>query len=75
MNLESGYPYWTVKNGLLGVYPALKADERCEVAILGGGITGALIADHLSSAGIDVIVLDKRECGWGSTSASTALLQ
>ncbi len=75
MDLESGYPYWTVKNGLLGVYPALKADERCEVAILGGGITGALIADHLSSAGIDVIVLDKRECGWGSTSASTALLQ
>ncbi len=75
MDLESGYPYWTIKNGLLGVYPALKEDETCEVAILGGGITGALIADHLSSAGIDVVVLDKRECGWGSTSASTALLQ
>lgn len=75
MDLESGYPYWTVKNGLLAVYPPLKEAERCEVAILGGGITGALIADHLSSAGIDVMVLDKRECGWGSTSASTALLQ
>src|SRR5688500_7764944 len=75
MDLESGLPYWKIKSGLLGVYPALAADETCEVAILGAGITGALIADHLSSAGIDVLVLDKRETGWGSTCASTALLQ
>jgi glycine/D-amino acid oxidase-like deaminating enzyme len=56
-------------------YPALAQDLRCEVVVLGGGITGALIAYHLVEAGVDTVVLDKRDIGWGSTSASTALLQ
>lgn len=75
MDLKSGHPFWPVKNGLLGVYPSLKSDLTCEVVILGGGITGALVADHLVAEGLDVVVLDKRDIAGGSTSASTALLQ
>jgi glycine/D-amino acid oxidase-like deaminating enzyme len=45
------------------------------VAILGGGITGALLAERLAAAGTDVLLLDKRDIGQGSTCASTALLQ
>jgi glycine/D-amino acid oxidase-like deaminating enzyme len=75
MDLISPQPFWPLKNGLLGVYPSLKSDVRCEVAVVGAGITGALVADGLVRAGIDVIVLDKRDAGSGSTSASTALLQ
>ncbi len=75
MDLKSNYPFWLVKNGLLHSYPTLESDLTCEVVVIGGGITGALVAYHLVEAGIDTVVVDKRDIGWGSTSASTALLQ
>jgi len=75
MDLKSGYPFWAVKNGLLKAFPRLAASVQCDVLIVGAGITGALIGDHLARAGISVCVIDRREAGWGSTSASTALLQ
>lgn len=75
MDLKSGYTFWTVKNGLPTSFAPLRNDLQCDVAIIGAGITGALIANALSERGLDVIVIDKRDVGWGSTSASTALLQ
>ena len=75
MDLKSGYPYWIVKNGLLGNYPTLRENIDCDVLVIGAGITGALIGWHLRHDGLDVCVLDRREAGWGSTAASTALLQ
>ena len=75
MDLKSGYPYWAIKNGLMHAFPALQEDLRCEVVVIGAGITGALIADELANHGHDVVVLDQRDAAWGSTSASTALLQ
>ena len=75
MDLKSGYPYWAVKNGLLAAFPALAQDRRCDVAIVGAGITGALIANELTAHGHHVVVLDQRDVGWGSSSASTALIQ
>lgn len=74
MDLRSGSPYWLVKNGLIAAYPALSRNEVCEVAVIGAGITGAMTAYLLARAGVDVLVLDKREAGWGSTAASTGLL-
>ncbi|GAB4032517.1 NAD(P)/FAD-dependent oxidoreductase [Spirosoma gilvum] len=75
MDLLSGQPYWFYKNGVLNAYPALLRDEKEEVVIMGGGITGALMAWYLTEAGFPVIVLEKRHIGMGSTSGSTALLQ
>ena len=75
MDLKSGYPYWAVKNGLMYAFPQLDADLSCDVAVVGAGITGALIADELAGHGHDVVVLDQRDVCWGSTAASTALLQ
>lgn len=75
MDLKSGYPWWAVKNGLMHAFPTLQSDLRCDVAVLGGGITGALIADELSKHGHQVAVVEQRDIGWGSTAASTALLQ
>ncbi|MGB1951296.1 MAG: NAD(P)/FAD-dependent oxidoreductase [Marinobacter sp.] len=75
MDLKSGYPFWAVKNGLMYAFPQLATDVSCDVAVIGAGITGALIADELTAHGHDVIVLDQRDVCWGSTSASTALLQ
>ena len=75
MDLKSGYPYWAVKNGLMHAFPRLASDQACDVAVVGGGITGALIADELHRHGHDVVLVEQRDVGWGSTSASTALLQ
>src|ERR1700679_4202837 len=75
MNLTSDLPFWTVRNGLICVYPALDADIRCEALVVGGGISGALLAHELVERGVDCVVIDRRDIGFGSTSASTALLQ
>lgn len=75
MDLKSGYPWWAVKNGLIATFPRLERDIRCDVAVIGGGITGALVADELVRHGHEVAVLDQRDVGWGSTAASTALVQ
>lgn len=75
MDLKSGYPFWPIKEGLIRSYPSLAEDLSCDVVVIGAGITGALIAYHLVEAGADVVVLDRRDVGGGSTSASTALLQ
>ncbi len=48
---------------------------HCDVLVVGAGITGALIGDQLTREGMKVCVIDRREAGWGSTSASTGLLQ
>lgn len=75
MNLHSGTPFWLASNGIAPARPTLAAPERCDVVICGAGVTGALVADALTSAGLDVVVVDRRESGLGSTAASTALLQ
>ena len=75
MDLKSGYPFWAIRGGLSAPLPPLAADLDCDVAVVGGGITGALIADELAAHGHAVAVLEQRDIGWGSTSASTALLQ
>jgi glycine/D-amino acid oxidase-like deaminating enzyme len=75
MDLKSGYPYWAIKNGLMHAFPRLQRDLRCDVAVIGGGISGALIANELAAHGHDVIVVEQRDIGWGSSAASTALLQ
>ncbi len=74
MDLRSGCPLWPIRDGLPATYPRLDADAECEIAVVGGGITGALAADALVAAGISTILLDRRDFGWGSTSATTALV-
>lgn len=75
MDLKSGYPFWAIKNGLMCAFPQLQADIHCDVVVVGGGITGSLIADELATHGFDVVVVEQRDIGWGSSAASTALLQ
>jgi glycine/D-amino acid oxidase-like deaminating enzyme len=75
MRLTSSEPFWPILSGLPSSYPSLHEDLRCEVAVMGGGITGALVAWHLAKEGIDTVVVDRRDVGHGSTSASTSLLQ
>lgn len=75
MDLKSNEPFWLLKNGLIQSYPSLKSNEECEVLIIGGGITGSLIAHQMIKEGYTTILIDKRELCNGSTSATTSMLQ
>ncbi len=52
----------------------LQQSIRCDVVVVGAGITGALVAEHLTRHGLDVCVVDREQPGLGSTVASTAML-
>lgn len=75
MDLLSSSPYWPIADGLPGAFPPLERDESADVAVVGAGISGALVAWHLAEAGFETVVLDRREAAHGSTSGSTCLLQ
>lgn len=75
MKLYDGMPYWLIKNELWDYCNPLSRDVRTRVAVIGAGITGALVSHELSKAGFDCIVLDRRTPASGSSCASTALLQ
>ncbi len=75
MDLTSDHPFWFVKNGLTNSYPPSTDDCSCQVAVIGAGISGAIMADRLTRDGFRVVIIDRRDVCLGSTSASTALLQ
>lgn len=52
----------------------LHESMRCDVVVVGAGITGALAAENLTRQGLDVCVVDREQPGLGSTAASTAML-
>lgn len=72
-DLRGGTPPWRRNIG----QPArggVDEDFRCEVLVVGAGITGALAAEHLTRLGHEVCVIDRQRPGFGSTTASTAML-
>jgi glycine/D-amino acid oxidase-like deaminating enzyme len=75
MDLRSDYPYWLLRKGIIHSYPSITRNEKTYIAVIGGGISGALVARELILAGYDVILVDRRHIGMGSTAASTSLLQ
>ncbi len=74
-DLRTGRSVWEARRAY-GPAPAeLAASERCDVLVVGAGISGAFIAQALAEAGEDVLAIDRRGPAKGSTAASTALLQ
>ena len=47
--------------------PPLAAPARAEVCIVGGGYCGLSTALHLAEAGIDTVLIEAREPGWGAS--------
>ena len=74
MKLTWGERLWPARTAGLDGPGAPERDARCDVLIVGAGISGAMTADALVRAGLDVIAIDKRTPGCGSSGASTALL-
>lgn len=53
----------------------LDLSMSCDILVVGAGITGSLMAEHLTSLGHKVCIIDRERPGFGSTAASTAMLQ
>lgn len=75
MKLKSSEPFWLVKNGIINSYPSVRENLETEILIVGGGITGSLIAHQCIADGYKTILIDRRDIGNGSTSATTSMLQ
>jgi len=48
-------------------YPALAGEHRVDVAIVGGGLSGAATALGLAERGVSVALLEARRIGWGAS--------
>ena len=75
MKLRSTETFWPLKSAMKYSYPSIDQDINTEILIIGGGITGALIAYKLINEGKKIVLVDRRDICNGSTAASTALLQ
>jgi glycine/D-amino acid oxidase-like deaminating enzyme len=53
---------------------AITESLKCDALIVGGGITGSLIAEQLTRQGLDVVIIERELPGRGSTAASTSML-
>ena len=75
MKLFSGETYWdkTLKNQ--NQFPSLNEDISTDILIVGGGMSGNLLAYILSKSGHRVFLLEKNQLAKGSSSANTGLLQ
>lgn len=71
-NLRGGRPCWTPPAPSILSDPL--PDQAVDVAIVGAGVMGAMLAERLARQGRRVVLLDRRPPGHGSTAASTALV-
>ncbi|MBX3566868.1 MAG: FAD-binding oxidoreductase [Rhizobiaceae bacterium] len=75
LDLHSGRPVWSAYRAPRVPTSRLARDVRCDVLVVGMGISGAMIAEALACDGRDVICIDRRGPMLGSTAATTALVQ
>ena len=74
-DLRTGEQVWRAYRSSAPSAERLRSGLSVDVAILGAGISGALLAEAATARGLSTVVLDRRPPGHGSTAASTALLQ
>lgn len=74
-DLRAGVSLWEAQNPEPSRVVLAAQEWRADVAIIGAGITGSLLAERLTREGRSVVILDRRAPQRGSTVASTAMLQ
>lgn len=74
-DLHTGQSIWLAERRPPLETRQLSRAIKSDVAIVGSGVTGALLAETLTDAGLDVVIVDRRGPIEGSTAASTAMLQ
>ena len=66
-------PYW-IDSASFPTYPKIQRDERVDVVVVGGGITGLTAAYLLAKAGKSVALLERDRCARVDTGHTTAHL-
>lgn len=74
-DLRGGRPLWADTPRIKLKHRTRLERETCDVAVVGAGISGALVALALAERGHDVVIVDRGEPLHGSTLASTAMIQ
>lgn len=74
-DLRSGRSVWETRRAPRVETAPLRRDIRADVLVIGAGVTGAMAAEALAEAGLEVVVVDRRRPMGGATAASTALIQ
>lgn len=59
--------YWAATAAPAPDYPQLLGDMITDVCVIGGGYLGLSTALHLAEAGVDVVLLEAYEPGWGAS--------
>lgn len=74
-DLRTGQSIWSARRRPAIAARPLTRDIACDALVVGAGVSGALIAEALSDAGLKTVIVDRRGPADGSTAASTAMLQ
>jgi len=72
-DLRGGHSPW-LATGRHAVGREITENMKCDALVVGGGITGSLVAERLTRQGLDVVLIDRELPGRGSTAASTSML-
>ncbi|MCY6483217.1 FAD-dependent oxidoreductase [Clostridium aestuarii] len=75
MILSSTNTYWNSINKAYKLYPTLNSNQKCDVIVIGGGITGCLITYYLSQYNLNTILIEKNLIAHGNTAADSSILK
>lgn len=73
-DVRTGRSVWEAGRTPRVPHASLRGNIETEILIVGSGITGAMLADALTDAGLATVIVDKRRPMKGATTASTALV-
>ena len=66
--------YWIETSNPAPVLPTFAGDRKADVVVIGAGFTGLSAAYHLSQAGIEAVVLEAEDVGWGASGRNGGML-
>lgn len=74
MEYVKGTPYFCQRKTKIKSYPYVEQDSHCEILLIGGGTSGAILNYYLSQE-YDVMLIEQDRFGRSCTSCATALLE
>lgn len=74
MNITQGNIFWEKGMEIKYNYPYITKDRKCDILVIGGGISGALSAYYQAKQGYNVIIVEKNLIGYNSTLENIGVL-